>query len=62
MFAEENDINISSIDRLHDDMYKKLNSDTVDRIYRMIRSHPLQYLLANGYFRRFMLFTVTPFF
>jgi hypothetical protein len=54
-------IDISDIDRFHDDWHIKLDPDTISNIYSKILGDPLRYLLANSYFARCILYSAFPF-
>lgn len=54
-------IDISDIDRFHDDWHIKLDPDTINNIYSKILGNPVRYLLANSYLTKFILYSVLPF-
>jgi hypothetical protein len=52
---------VENIDSLHDELYGKSNPFNIENVYSKIRANPLKYILANGYFKKLLFFTISPF-
>ena len=54
-------LDITNIDRFHDDLYGKTAGFSIKAVYEEILSHPIQYLFANKYLMKLFFYTLCPF-
>lgn len=56
------DINWENIDMFHEKQHGVITKTELRKIYSEILSHPLNYLLANNYLKKFTIYSIFPFF